>query len=510
VAILSPPTSNSNEEPAAMKYLLPKSLAGQMITLLLLALVASHIVSAAIFEDERRASVRSAVREEAIVAIATTAELLLETPAEGRKRVVRQVSSRRLRYWLSAESAIGAERGLSLAESERDRLQGLLNGAVPEVRVAITTTPRFFRWARYLERQDRNDRNWNERARENWRRNDAGGEDRHHREHHPPWPGPPGFGLLASLRLPDGGWLNAATVVPGMAIGWQWPALVSMAVMAIAIALIAVLMARRIARPMTRLASAAERFGRGEDFPPLPEDGPRELRRTTRAFNAMRTRLQRFVEDRTRLLAAISHDLRTPITSLRLRAEFIENDETREKIIETLNEMERITKGTLDFAREEAVQEDTRTVDIAALLNSLCDDLSDMGKDVTCVEAGRLPYACRPVGLKRALSNLIENAVTYGERARVRIEQPAGEPGPGNLLIIVEDDGPGIPENAFERVFAPFERLEESRNRETGGIGLGLAIARSIIRSHGGDITLVNRPGGGLTVTASLPRMLKT
>jgi signal transduction histidine kinase len=149
-------------------------------------------------------------------------------------------------------------------------------------------------------------------------------------------------------------------------------------------------------------------------------------------------------------------------------------------------------------------------VDIAALLNSLCDDLSDMGKDVTCVEAGRLPYACRPVGLKRALSNLIENAVTYGERARVRIEQPAGEPDPGNLLIIVEDDGPGIPENAFERVFAPFERLEESRNRGTGGIGLGLAIARSIIRSHGGDITLVNRPGGGLTVTASLPRMLKT
>lgn len=475
-----------------MKRLLPQSLAGQMIVLLLLALVISHVVSAFIFEDERRASVRSAVREEAITAIATATRLLLDTPETARERVVRQVSSRRLRYWLSETSAIGSDNGLRPSIKDRDRLLGLLETTVPEVRVAVTDGPRFFRWAKQQKQRDLLGERETER----------GSGDKKRKDHTHGWPGPPGFGLLASVRLPDGNWLNAATVVPGAATAWQWPALVSMIVMALLIALIAVLMARRIARPMTRLAVAADRFGRGEDVPAVPEDGPPELRRMTVAFNAMRTRLQRYVEDRTRLLAAVSHDLRTPITSMRLRAEFIENDETRTKMIATLEEMERITDATLAFAREDAVQEDTRTLDIAALLDSLCDDLRDIGKDVECSQNERLPYRCRPVGLKRALRNLIENAVTYGNQARVRMEHTRE-----NLLIIIEDDGPGIPEDAFERVFRPFERLEESRNRDTGGIGLGLSIARSIIHSHGGDITLLNRHGGGLTVTVSLPQV---
>lgn len=475
-----------------MKRLFPQSLAGQMIVLLLLALVASHIVSAFIFEDERRASVREAIREEAITAIATSTLLLLDTPAEARKRVVRQVSSRRLRYWLSNASAIGPEEDLRLSPKDRNRLLTLLEESVAEVQVAVTARPRFFRWVRQQKQRDAARETNNDRIR----------NGKPHKKHAHGWPGPPGFGLLASVRLPDGSWLNAATVVPGAATRWQWPALVSMAVMAVLIALIAVVMARRIARPVTQLVSAADRFGRGEDFPPLPEKGPPEVRRMTAAFNAMRMRLQRYVEDRTRLLAAVSHDLRTPITSMRLRAEFIENDETREKMIETLEEMERITDATLAFAREDAVREDTRTLDLAALLESLCDDLRALGKDVQCAPHDRLPYPCRPVGLKRALRNLIENAVTYGARARVAIERHED-----SLHIVIDDDGPGIPEDAFERVFMPFERLEESRNRETGGIGLGLSIARSIARSHGGDVTLHNRPGGGLTVTLSLPRI---
>ncbi len=473
-----------------MKRLLPQSLAGQMIVLLLLALVASHVVSAIIFEDERRASVRSAVREEAIAAIATATKLLLDTPEFTRERVARQVSSRRLRYWLSEFSAIESTPELRLSIKDRDRLLGLLESAVPEVHVAVTERPRFFRWAKQQKLRDTKEERPPERIR----------KDSKHRDHAHGWPGPPGFGLMASMRLPDGTWLNAATVVPGTATAWQWPALVSMIVMALLIALIAIVMARRIARPVTRLVSAADRFGRGEEVPLLPEDGPPELRRMTAAFNAMRTRLQRYVEDRTRLLAAVSHDLRTPITSMRLRAEFVENDETRTKMIETLEEMERITDATLEFAREDAVQEDTRILDIAALLGSLCDDLRDIGQDVQCEGIERLPYPCRPIGLKRALRNLIENAVTYGNQARIRVE-----PTNANLLIIIEDDGPGIPTDAFERVFMPFERLEESRNRATGGIGLGLSIARSIIRSHGGDITLQNRDASGLTVTVTLP-----
>ena len=474
-----------------MKRLFPQSLAGQMIVLLLLALVASHVVSAFIFEDERRASVRDAVREEAITAIATSTLLLLDTPTQVRRRVVRQVSSRRLRYWLSDASAIGSEEDLRRSPRDRDRLSTLLEDKVAEVQVAVTAGPRFFRWARQQKQRDAAGTTEGNRIR---------GEEKPHRKHAQSWPGPPGFGLLASVRLPDGSWLNAATIVPGKATRWQWPALVSMAVMALLIALIAVVMARRIARPVTQLVSAADRFGRGEDFPPLPEEGPPEVRRMTAAFNAMRTRLQRYVEDRTRLLAAVSHDLRTPITSMRLRAEFIENEETRQKMIETLEEMERITDATLAFAREDAVREDTRNLDLAALLESLCDDLRALGMDVECAPGDRLPYPCRPVGLKRALRNLIENAVAYGERARVTVERRDD-----SLRIVIEDDGPGIPEDALERVFMPFERLEESRSRETGGIGLGLSIARSIIRSHGGDVVPRNLPAGGLTVTVSLP-----
>ncbi|MGH6916681.1 MAG: ATP-binding protein, partial [Geminicoccaceae bacterium] len=261
----------------------------------------------------------------------------------------------------------------------------------------------------------------------------------------------------------------------------------------------------RLTRPMAELAAAAERLGRGEAVPPVPERGPADVRETTRAFNRMHARLQRFVQDRTRMLAAISHDLRTPITSLRLRAEFIEDEEIRQKILETLDDMQRMAEATLAFAREEAAQEDTRLVDLAALIDSVCADLADMGQDVTFAGAGRSHYLGRPSSLKRALRNLIENAVAYGRRARVALES-----GDDEWRIVIDDDGPGIPEADFERVFAPFVRLEESRNPETGGVGLGMAISRSIVRGHGGDIALWNRPGDhgieGLRVTIRLPR----
>jgi signal transduction histidine kinase len=189
---------------------------------------------------------------------------------------------------------------------------------------------------------------------------------------------------------------------------------------------------------------------------------------------------------------------------LRLRAEFIEDEEIRGKILETLDDMQRMAEATLAFAREEAAQEDTRAVDLAALTDSVCADLADMGQDVTFAGAPRSHYLGRPSSLKRALRNLIENAVTYGRRARVALEA-----GQDEWRIVIDDDGPGIPEADFERVFAPFVRLEESRNPETGGVGLGMAISRSIVRGHGGDITLENRRRAhgieGLRVTIRLP-----
>jgi signal transduction histidine kinase len=213
----------------------------------------------------------------------------------------------------------------------------------------------------------------------------------------------------------------------------------------------------------------------------------------------MQERLERFVQDRTRMLAAISHDLRTPLTSLRLRAEFVADPDVEETMLKTIGEIQTMTEAALAFVREEATAEATRAVDLSALVESLCDDLAELGHNVTFIDGAAINYRCRPDALRRAIRNLVENAIRYGERARVRVSLTAD-----SIDIIVEDDGPGIPDEAMEQVFAPFYRLEDSRNPETGGVGLGLSIARAIARHHGGDVVLSNR-ARGLHATISLP-----
>jgi signal transduction histidine kinase len=237
--------------------------------------------------------------------------------------------------------------------------------------------------------------------------------------------------------------------------------------------------------------------------PPLPEHGPREVRDAARAFNGMQGRIQRLVADRTQTLAAVSHDLRTPITRLRLRADFVDDEEQRGKMLRDLAEMEAMISSTLAFLGEEAQTEEARVADIAAMLDTICDEMSDAGSDVRFETKIRpVPMRCRPLALKRAFTNLIDNAVKYGGKARVSLDVC-----PAELEIDIEDAGPGIPECEQEKVFSPFYRLESSRNRETGGTGLGLTFARSAIRSHGGEIVFANLSQGGFRVTVRLPRV---
>jgi signal transduction histidine kinase len=302
-----------------------------------------------------------------------------------------------------------------------------------------------------------------------------------------------------AVELSDGTWLNTAYAksVPNSIL--NVPSLFSLGLTAVILSLIGVIVARQIASPMRRLAIAAEALGRGENVPPLPESGPDDIRQTAEAFNRMQSRLHRFVDDRTRMLAAIGHDLRTPLTSLRLRAEFVSDPDVQQRMLATIDEIQTMTEAALAFAREEATVESTRAMNISALVESICDDLADLGQDVTFLEEEKIVYRCRPDALRRAFRNLIENAVRYGERAHVSVGKRQG-----GIDIIVEDDGPGIPEAAFEEVFAPFFRLEQSRNRETGGVGLGLSIARAIIHHHGGEIKLFNH-SDGLRVVVTLP-----
>ena len=477
-----------------MRRLLPKSLGGQLIVLLLAALVLSHVIGVLVFAGERRQAMRSVHHMELLERTAAVIRLLEATSPDMRGEILRAAGSPRLRYWLTGESVLDA----ASAEYREQWLAGMLERMLPAgrpapVRVHLTEYDRP-EWFRGHRRRPLH----------------MTGPERHHEEFgdseddvRPPGRRSAGTetGLILSVALANGEWLNAATRFGAPRVGLAWPSILPMLLAALAILSVVILTVRRITRPLTALSTAAEKLGRGEDVESLIESGPAELRRTTAAFNAMRERLTRFVRDRTTMLAAISHDLRTPLTSLRLHAELVEDEETRTKLLTVLDEMQRMTEATIAFARDEAAREDTRMVDLTALLDSLCDDLAELGMDVAFAGPGKTPVACRPVSLKRAVRNLIENAVAYGRRARVALEESAGE-----FAIVIDDDGPGIPDEDLERVFGPFVRLEESRSRKTGGIGLGMAIARSIARGHGGDITLENRPEGGLRATIRLPR----
>jgi signal transduction histidine kinase len=309
--------------------------------------------------------------------------------------------------------------------------------------------------------------------------------------------------VTASLRLPDGPWLNV-TARPPPPRPWSSPGfLAALALMTAAVAALSFWAVRRTTRPIRDLADAAERLGRDVNAPRLPETGPAEVAQAAAAFNTMAQRISRFVADRTTMLAAIGHDLRTPITRLRLRAEFVEDEATRAKILADLDEMERMVSGTLAFARDEAAAEPMGRLDLAALLRTIADEANDVaGEEVVSVAAPEhLAVEARPLALKRALANLVGNAVAYAGRCVVRLTGPEK----GVVRIDVEDEGPGIPEEELERVFQPFHRVEPSRSRETGGTGLGLPIARTIMRGHGGDVTITNRSPSGLMATATLP-----
>ncbi|HYL90656.1 MAG TPA: ATP-binding protein [Burkholderiales bacterium] len=266
----------------------------------------------------------------------------------------------------------------------------------------------------------------------------------------------------------------------------------------VALSLVAV---RGVTRPLSTLATAAERLGEDINREPLPDKGPTEVRRAARAFNTMQGRLQRFIADRTRVFAAMSHDLKTPLTRLRLRSEMLDDAELRAKFAKDVLEMESMIQQTLDFMRDATAKEPAQPVDVMALLESLQTDYAEAGQAFEIRGRVGAPVPGRPLALRRCLSNLLDNAMRYGGGAKLEVED-----GEKQVAIRVLDPGPGIPEADLERAFDPFWR-EPSRSRETGGTGLGLGIARNIARAHGGDVTLRNRPGGGLEATLSLARL---
>jgi signal transduction histidine kinase len=449
-----------------MTRLFPRSLFGQTLLILLAGLIVSHAVGSWIYTADREQAVRAVGGFATAQRIANLTRLIQEAPRESRPRIVAALSDQGFRVSLSAQAppVPAADGDAEVAEAIKgylaDRLS-LASARQPRVWASAAEGPPFGPWHMMM----------------------------------PHGPMMRGFGGFAAFRdlqvaipLSDGPWLTFATGLPGGGPAYSAQFLLSMAIMAVIILGVSVWAVRRVTAPLTALATAAERLGHDVSAPPLPEAGTAETRQAARAFNDMQMRLRNLIDNRTRLLAAISHDLRTPLTLLRLRAETVENAQERDKMLATIAEMDAMIGATLQLARDQSASEPRRQTDLTALLQSVVDDMRDAGFPVRLQPAEPIIYACQPAALKRAVRNLLDNAVRYGKSGTLEIRRASG-----------------IPQQELTRVLEPFYRLDESRSRDTGGVGLGLAIAQSIVQTHGGTLTLSNRPEGGLRVTIALP-----
>ena len=452
--------------------LLPDGIAGRLALVLTLALLAAYAVAFAFLAFERDRLGREAQVERTVARIVDAVPLLERVPTGERRQALRRLDRRVVSVALEARPRVrrgapGDPRARELVERVADALPGR------DVRAALRA-PR--------SREDR-------RAGDRWRR---GGTR------------PQRLVLSIALLGPDGrpgsDWLNAVVRAPTRAERETGipPALLVVGLSLLSVLAVALLYVRRVTRPLRELALAARAAGRGDRAARVPEGGARELREAAAAFNDMQARIARFDAERTRTLAAVGHDLRTPITSLRIRAEMLE-DELREPMVRTLDEMRVMADGLVAFAQGEGDAEPGERVVLPSLIARLCEERGATFAP-PAPGAPEIEVNARPVGLSRAIGNLVDNATRYAGTARVTLHRQGRE-----AVVAVEDDGPGIPPERLDAMLEPFTRGEASRSLDTGGAGLGLSIARSIVRSHGGTLILANRPTGGLRAEIRLP-----
>ncbi len=442
--------------------MLPRSLLGQLALLILGAFIAAQVISLWLFADERGAAIRAAQRFGTVERATAVAERLASAPASGHPAILAAATSRNVGFSLDPVPLVAPG---------------------PQVR----TTPDGIRMTEIARPRHADAR--------------AG--------HRSAGDGPPERGRMAGmaavelrLSLPlDDGWLNVTARFLRPEVQ-ATPRIIGATVLSLVLIMAALWVGlRRITTPLSQLAAAADRVGPDGALPVIPTGGPHEVRALSDALGRMNGRLAGMIADRTRMLAALGHDLRSPITALRVRAEMVDDAENRARMIATLDEMQEMVETTLAFARGVSTDQPTEDVDLAELLRDLARDLSESGPAIVVDVAHPVIAPIRRTPVRRALRNLLENAQRYGGGARVTIHASRGA-----ADIVIDDHGPGIPEADLARVFDPFTRLETSRSRDTGGVGLGLPIARAILRAHGGDVRLANRPGGGLRATARLPQ----
>jgi len=454
-----------------MKIRLPETLAGQTTLVLLTGLMFSHLISMLIYADDRENTLIQMSRHHIVQRVASVAHLLNKVPAANRALIVSSLHEPSFQIALTKPGML-ARGGTDEYTQEINKI--LTDKLQPDHLETI--------WVLIQKSRSGNNTPTPDTA------------TTHNVESSPHQV------IRVTIQLQDKQWLNIVSSMPEVAPFWSQQAVFSISLMGVLLVALTAWVVRRLTTPLQEFAQAAERLGKDVHAPSLPIKGVVELQRAALAFNRMQGRLQRFIDNRTQMLAAISHDLRTPITLLRLRSELIENATERQKSISTLDDMESMIASTLQLAHTDSAKEQNQTVDLSALLESLCIDMDDQGHTVERELPDNILYQCRSTSLKRAFSNIIDNALKYAGSVSVQLEMNKT-----TVTVTIEDRGPGIPADKISEVFTPFYRLEPSRNLQTGGVGLGLSISQSIIHGHGGEITLSNRQPQGLRVTISLP-----
>jgi len=450
-----------------MMSLWPRSLFGRLTLVLLLGLIVAQAISAAISLSERDDALFRFSDAQWAQRVAQAVRLIDHLDASERQRIAGIITTPRLLVSLSLQPPVNGK-----SDPQSDDFQTALRevlGSEYQVRVVVAEltpaqsmagVPADVKVAR-IQRS----------------------------EH-----------VVTEVQLRDGSWVNFDHPRPWSVVDSPERLVLSLAVLLLSVLLLSFLAVRWLTRPLSTLARAADELGRDIHRPPLPETGPLEVRAAAAAFNNMQARLRDYIYERTRILTAVSHDLRTPITRLRLRAELLADEELKAKLVRDLQEMENMTNATLSFLRGFEDREALQSVDLMALLESLETDSVDTGYDVELHGRVGRPVMLRPRALRRLLDNLVTNAIRYGKRAIVTVEDLGSE-----VVIRVRDAGQGIPPEELERVFEPYYRLEIARSQDGGGTGLGLSIARNIAEIHGGTLVLQNHPAGGLEAILTLP-----
>ena len=456
--------------------ILPKSLVGQISLIMLLGVVLILSVSMQFYSDDRQRVVNFVSSDSTLERVSSLITILNNTPIDLHNEIIRASQGRGFYLSLDTQAVVKGEGSTELASN----LNELLITEVEDIRIVAANIKRVERKKDSMTQHEK--ARAEKRARYNVK-------------------------LTGSILLTGKNWLNFSSAIDKDATHFSWQTILWVVLFTFLILSTMAWIVKRALKPIETLAIVAKRVGSERDFKNIDEVGPSEVIPAITAFNQMQDNLSTFIDDRSKMLAAISHDLRTPITSLRLRLEFVEPGEDQRRMLETVHQMEQMLKATLDFAKDDAHKEAKQELEIVSLLSTICDDYRDRGIDINLTSADKLIFRLWPVAFRRVIENIINNSIAYGKdvagEVHITVQVSLKKE---NLVIAISDTGEGIDDGLFDEVIKPFVRLDKARDTQDSSVGLGLAISHGIVQAHAGEIVFSNLPTGGFHVEISLPK----